>query len=412
MKSYSSFHKLIIFFSLIAGILLRFIWLEDMEWKWDEQWMYLHASDWANQHIWPEIGVMSGGGIVNTGVSTWPFIVFRYYHLDPVQMAFAVATLNSLGILIFYFALKKWKPEWSDLIIPGLAITSIHLLHIVFSRKIWAQDLLPFFTSIAFWGFVMRSRWIGVFSWAFGLAMTMQVHMSGFYLAASMIIAAIWYDGGIKKSFTWLWKISMFIVWFLLPSLTWFLNVISHSGNASTSISNIFKFEFFIRLLSDTLGINVFYSLGKSTQDFFAAPYNYLNFVFLFILAVILIIVIYKLFTKRQLRATIWQNRESKFLFLGYVIFPSILFTISGIPIRDHYMIVLFPMVQILFTIVVYHFQPKLISWILVCQFWISSNFLLFVHKQPQIHGDYGVPYSEQAKVKNPIPKSVPDQAP
>ena len=44
-------------------------------------------------------------------------------------------------------------------------------------------------------------------------------------------------------------------------------------------------------------------------------------------------------------------------------------------------------MIQILFTIVVNEINPKLISWILVCQFWISSNFLMFVHNNPNIKG-------------------------
>ena len=121
---------------------------------------------------------------------------------------------------------------------------------------------------------------------------------------------------------------------------------------------------------------------------------------------------VFKIFTSKSLRSVVWKNREAKFLFWGYIILPSILFTISGIPIRDHYMIVLFPMVQILFTLIVYAYKPKLISWILVCQFWISANFLMFVHQNPNIQGDYGVPYSEQAKIKNPIPEKVPEQAP
>ena len=216
--TFKPFHRLVIYFCIVAGILLRFIWLDDMEWKWDEQWMWLHSTDWANNKIWPDLGVMSGGGIVNTGVSTWPFIVFRHLNLSPVGMVWAVALMNVTGIGIFYLSLRQWNPKWKHLILPAIAIASTHLLHIVFSRKIWAQDLLPFFTSIAFWGFVNRKSWIGILSWALGLGLAMQVHMSGFYLAASMILAAIWYDGGVKASFTWVWKLSMFLVWALLRS--------------------------------------------------------------------------------------------------------------------------------------------------------------------------------------------------
>jgi hypothetical protein len=327
-------------------------------------------------------------------------------------MVFAIASLNVFALILFFFAIKKWNPKWNHVLIPAFAIASTHVLHIVFSRKIWAQDLLPFFTSIAFLGFVYRQKWIGIFTWALGLSMAMQVHMSGFYLATSMVLTAIWFDGGLKNAFTWLWKLGMFTVWFLLPSLNWFIHLFSHSSGASTSISNIFKFEFFIRLLSDTVGINVFYSLGKSTQDFLAAPYDYLNLFFLVLLASIFLFILYKLISQKSYRATIWQNKESKFLLWAYIILPAVLFTLSGIPIRDHYMIVLFPMIQLLFTLVIAEHKPKLLSWILVCQFWIAANFLLFIHKTPEIKGDYGIPYSEQAKYKNPIPNSVPEHAP
>lgn len=412
MKSISLFHKTIFIFCIVAGILMRFIWLDDMEWKWDEQWMFVHSSEWAKNQILPDIGVMSGGGIVNTGFSTWPFILFRLLKLNPVQMVFAIAILNVIALLIFYFTIQKWKPKWKTLLLPAIAIASTHVLHIIFSRKIWAQDLLPFFTSLAFLGFVFRHRWIGIFTWAIGLAMAMQVHMSGFYLAASMVLTAVWYDGGIKHAFTWLWKLTMFVVWFLLPSLNWFIHIFSHSGEASTSFSNIFKFEFFIRLISDTVGINIFYSLGKSTPEFLSAPYNYLNLCFLLILATILLYIVFKLFTQKTYRSTIWQDKEAKFLLWAYIILPAILFTLSGIPIRDHYMIVLFPMIQILFTLLIFEHNPKLLSWVLVCQFWISANFLLYIHKTPEIKGDYGIPFAEQAKHKNPIPSTVPDRAP
>jgi 4-amino-4-deoxy-L-arabinose transferase-like glycosyltransferase len=117
--------------------------------------------------------------------------------------------------------------------------------------------------------------------------------------------------------------------------------------------------------------------------------------------------VLFKVFKEKSVRNTITGDREAKFLLWAYIILPAFFFTISGINVRDHYLIVLFPMIQVLFTIVVNEINPKFISWILVCQFWVSSNFLMFVHNNPNIKGDYGVPFSEQAKVGNPIPKTI-----
>lgn len=390
----------IIVFGILAAILLRLLFLGDMEWKWDEKWMWIHSLDWSHRNVLPEVGVMSGGGIVNTGVSTWPFIALQYLNITPIQMVMAVAIMNLFAIVVFYFTIKSWNPKWNSIILLAIVLASTHVLHIVYSRKIWAQDLLPFFTCFSFWGFVNRKTIWGVFIWAISLGLAGQVHMSGFYLAASMFFAAIWYDGGIKQSAYWLYKFIGASVIGIIPSLPWVAFVLHNSKSSSASLLGIIKLEYLIRFVSDTVGINVFYSLGHDMKHFFKEPIlgfpTYIMFICLLLTAIIFLYVLVLVFTKKEIRNIIWQDREAKFIFLAYMFFPFVLFTISGIPVRDHYFIVVFPMIQLLFTLLLSKINLKLVYVVIIFQTLISINFIYYVHKQNEIHGDYGKPFSKQ----------------
>ena len=390
----------IIVFGILVAIVLRLLFLSDMEWKWDEKWMWIHSLDWSHRNVLPEVGVMSGGGIVNTGVSTWPFIAMQYLNIGPVDMVLGVSLLNILAIFVFYHSLKSWNPKWNNIILLGIILASTHVLHIVYSRKIWAQDLLPFFTCFSFWGFVNRKQLLGVVVWALSLCLAGQVHMSGFYLAAGMFFAAIWYDGGFKKAQFWLYKFAGTCVLSIVPSIPWVLYVLHNSKTSSASLLGIIKLEYLIRFVSDTVGINIFYSLGHDMKEFFKEPIlgfsSYFMFVCLLVTAIIFLYVLILVFVKKEIRNIVWLDRESKFIFLAYMFLPFVLFTLSGIPVRDHYFIVAFPMIQILFTLLLSKINIKMVYLVILLQSIISIQFIYFVHKKDVIQGDYGKPFSKQ----------------
>jgi hypothetical protein len=57
--------------SLLLGILYRNVWVRDMEWKHDEQAMF-EASQRTGGPSW--VGMRSGVGLPNPGMSRWVFI--------------------------------------------------------------------------------------------------------------------------------------------------------------------------------------------------------------------------------------------------------------------------------------------------------------------------------------------------
>jgi hypothetical protein len=46
----------IIVFGITVAIVLRLLFLGDMEWKWDEKWMWIHSLDWSHRNVLPEVG--------------------------------------------------------------------------------------------------------------------------------------------------------------------------------------------------------------------------------------------------------------------------------------------------------------------------------------------------------------------
>ena len=66
----------LIFIIISIGIVLRFIWPSDMEWKTDEKWMFEKALEIIQSGDWRLVGMRSGGGIVNPEMSLWIFAFF------------------------------------------------------------------------------------------------------------------------------------------------------------------------------------------------------------------------------------------------------------------------------------------------------------------------------------------------
>jgi len=117
----------------------------------------------------------------------------------------------------------------------------------------------------------------------------------------------------------------------------------------------------------------------------------------LLVTAIIFLYVLILVFIKKEIRNIVWLDRESKFIFLAYMFLPFLLFTLSGIPVRDHYFIVAFPMIQILFTLILSKINLKLVYLVILLQSIISIQFISYVHKKDSIQGDYGKPFSKQS---------------
>lgn len=60
--------------ALIAGVVFRTLWVQDVEYKGDEAWTFEQVRAFWTTHNLPLIRMISSVGLPNAGVSLWVFI--------------------------------------------------------------------------------------------------------------------------------------------------------------------------------------------------------------------------------------------------------------------------------------------------------------------------------------------------
>ena len=96
--------------ALVAGGIMRFIWIEDMEWKHDEQWTYLMSQEVGRMRPWPSVGIRASLKFPNPGLSMWMFVPIGRIADRPTTMARVVACLNMIGLIGFVAAVRAYLP--------------------------------------------------------------------------------------------------------------------------------------------------------------------------------------------------------------------------------------------------------------------------------------------------------------
>lgn len=379
--------------SIAVGALFRLFWLTDMEWKADEKLMLDLATTALRSDHLPLLGMPSGGGIMNAGFSIWPFALFIFIHPNPLSVAMLVAACNILALGILLFCATKYENPYRNYLLVGLASYAIAVLPVVFSRKIWAQDLLPLFVSLMWLLFIYRKKWPAVLLLGTISMLSGQLHLSGYFYAIGLFLSAVISKKFGKKEIL-LFCIGALIG--LIPATSW-MNEVAHGGNSIASFHNIYKFEFWLHALLDPLGINVRYSLGNDTTDF--ATFPSATYLTLLCAMGIVTIFVYSCIRKWHFRSTSLQSSlENPIYFLGisFILIPGLLLTLCGIPVRSHYLIAAYPFLHIVLMRIVGNKGIRTKVLFIALQACMTLLFLVYVHSKQVINGDYGTTYRQQ----------------
>lgn len=363
-----------------------------MEWKADEKLMFdLAGNALGTKHL-PGIGMPSGGGLPNAGFSVWPFIFFRLLSSNPLFSMLLVALCNVLAIFIFIRCIKLAFKKDTDLYLTGILSFGVSLLPVIFSRKIWAQDLMPLFIALIWYSYLLTNKNI-VYAFFVGLAgaLSGQLHLSGFYYTAGLFIAIFYFKKFNLKQ--WISMLIGFIVG-LVPSIGW-INAVLHNQGSVASVSNLLKFEFWLHALTDPPGVNARYSLGEKTFNFLQFGYSWVPVLIALLIGIIVLLGLAKFFIRRHYQAFLTQ-KELLFTLIAFVLIPGLLMTISGIPVRSHYLIGASPFLCILFVILVNTLGFKYVKSYIALQALFTLLFLSYVHTRQDVGGDYGATYHYQ----------------
>jgi hypothetical protein len=415
-------------FVILIGCVLRLIWVEDMEWKYDEWWMYTHAMLAPLEGIWQSVGMKSGAGIINPGLSVWVFSLMGYFIETPLGMARGVQILNVTALLGFiFFAKKSLKGKEQQQWYWALALLAANPLYLLFSRKIWAQDVLPIFCLLFIVGHFYRKKKWGAFTWGMVGAMLGQIHMSGFFFAFGLFLLSTFFD--YKRKIKWQWP-SWFVGSVLgsIGLLPWIYEMLYHRGASSTSWENLYKFDFYIYSFIDPLGLNTMYSLREHFWDFIKMPFvfgmpTYLVAVGHLILIGVALKLLQQIFLLlRSIRDTVsnratdnsktksklvnrllYKSSATEFYLLATLFSLGILMNFSGVKIRPHYLIIAYPFL-FLYVVKLLFSHKKILTILIAVQLFISICLLTFIHQNGGAEkGDYGKAYHLQTET----PKKV-----
>lgn len=374
--------------------MLRLIWPLDFEWKLDEKWMFAKAIRIADgRNHWPWVGMPSGAGAQNPGASVWPFAALAHVTNDPAVMTFCIMVLNVIALwAMALWVQKTWREGDQPLGLWGVGLFAVSPLPVLFSRKIWAQDMLPILLVPLLWGHTRRKQFMGAFAWGAVGAVLGQVHMSGFFAAAALLLATLILD---RKSAHW-------IGWFVgsclasLPLIPWLMFLMSPAGNHVVS-KHTLSLRFFGDAFLNASGLGLRYSLKRHFESFLRGPEifgveTYLTGVAH--AALIAVAVVCAVLAIRN-RKSLDLPHDMRIHALA-IASCGVTLHVVGLKVYPHYLIVFSPLLHILAVWLLS--QRRALLWS-ACglHLFVTATFLWFIHVHDGApKGDYGVTYRAQ----------------
>ncbi|NWF68743.1 MAG: glycosyltransferase family 39 protein [Chloroflexi bacterium] len=154
-----------------------------IEFKRDEAALSQLALDMARGRVFPLLGISSSVGIPNAPFNVYILALPYAFSSDPTVATQFIGLLNSAVVGLTYALARRYYGVPAALV-AAMALT-VSPWAVLYSRKIWAQDLLPFFTLLTLGsgllGFHEGKRWGQVLHLPL-LVITGQIHYGAFVL--------------------------------------------------------------------------------------------------------------------------------------------------------------------------------------------------------------------------------------
>lgn len=389
--------------------------LDLIEFKSDEATTVYQTVRFFDRPYLIQRGLISGTGVYNFPLFNYLIIPLSLWSRDPLVLSGLIALINSLLVVLFFFMVKKYYSLLTAVFASLLLAFSPW--SVLFSRKIWAQDLInlfliPFLCLLH--ELILRKNTKVILPLFILLTLLIQLHGSGLFLSAVTILILI-----IARSPFNLKNALTGVLIGLIPSLPYILFQITAYLKCPDCESFLkyqqsfrtFDFNNFLRPLQITGGLGYHFVLGKSYADFMITfpAVNLLKYVFASGFSAVLAGIAF-IFLK---------NKRYLFLVLYFVAIPFLYF-ITKTPAYMHYFVIIIPVSVLLFAISMSSLysltRGRLLKMaVLICfiLYLISDvAFLVFFYRylgfQKTVDGDYGPIYS---LTKSYIEKETKDYA-
>jgi hypothetical protein len=424
--------------ALICGGILRSVWIEDIEWKPDEQWSYRMSQEVGRSQPWPWVGMPTSLGFPNPGLSVWMFVPIGRIAKTPTSMARVIVFLNLVGLVGFALAVRAYlPPREREPWLWGLALQAVSPFAIRLSRKIWPPSILtPLLLLLWISHRRRQSRW-GAVAWGLVGALIGQVHLSGWFVAAGLVLgtAVAEWRGRLPRSRFWpMWLLGTILG--LLTAVPWALALprpaVSLPGRPIHQLIARHVVGYLHGFVATSTSVLPFVvlGLGHDLPEYLVGPIidgipmhvpDVLSwFIFLAIALRIVARLIGALvapvfrWTRRTMAQGVGRQRDpdssaslepakagrectSTAFYLGSTIaIPSGFFVLTTDVYFYHYYFVLCPFLFILIAVCLLPWRRVLLG-LVIAQALLAYSFLSFIHRNGGAgRGEYGLSYARQ----------------
>lgn len=331
---------------LLAASIFRISQLDLIEFKKDEATTVYQTVQFYDKPYLMERGLISGLGVYNFPFFNYLIIILAVVSADPLYLSAAVALLNVFLVALFYLVVRKFYNSLTAVLAALLLAFSPWA--VVFSRKIWAQDLILLFL-IPLIGLlhslILRKNTKTVLPIFILLTLLSQLHGSGIFFAAVTILILLFMGVPIKIS-----KALLGIAIGLIPALPYLVFQLNASPFCP-DCQALMKYQQslrsydlynFVRPYQSVFAMGFHFVLGNDYPDF-ASRFPLINSLkYIYILAIFIPLSgIYYILIKK---------RELLFLLLYLLIIPFLYF-LTKTEGYMHYFMTLLPIMILVFAI-------------------------------------------------------------
>ncbi len=175
---------------VLAGV-LRMGWPGLTEFKADEARLWALALDMADGRFALR-GISSSTGFPNFPASVWLYAIPAVFSSSPIAGTVFTGLLNTLAVGACYGFVRRYWGMWAAVV--AALLFAVSPWAVIFSRKIWAQNLLPLFVMAWAIGAALalvegRRRWIWLHLVA--LALAVQIHLAAMALIPATLVLLV-----------------------------------------------------------------------------------------------------------------------------------------------------------------------------------------------------------------------------
>lgn len=397
-----------LFMILFGAAFFRIFFLDLIEFKLDEALTVFQTVQFYSNPYLIQRGLISGIGVYNFPLFNYLIIILSVFSRDPQFLSFFIALINTILVPIFYLIIRKYYDQITSIFAGFLLAFSPWA--IIFSRKIWAQDLIlllliPLFGLLH--ELIIRKKTNFTLPIFIILTLLTQLHASGLFLSVASVLIFILLRVKINIQ-----KAILGVVIGIILMIPYFAFQLS-SNPICSDCEAFFKYQNMprtydvydlIRPFQLMNGQGYHFILGNSYDDF-ASFFPFLNTLKYFFLLSFLIPLagIFFILTKK---------RNYLFIILYLTIIPLLYFVTRTISYM-HYFVILIPFVVILYALSfssLYDLTKKTFFKTIIClifAIFILAN-IIFLYSFNQylssakvIKGDYGPIYALTKQVVN-----------